>query len=89
MQVVTTTQLRTKSKDLVKTLAEGRSIDLIHRSRIVGTIKPAGEKPNIFNAKKVAQIAKDMNLPGLSYAQREKRYREHLMKKYGKGLSGR
>ncbi len=89
MNFITTTELRTKSKDLIKTLQEGRSIDLIHRSRLVGIIKPTKEQPKVFNAKKIAQIAKAMNLPKLSYAQREKRYRKHLMEKYGKGISGR
>lgn len=89
MNFITTTELRTKSKDIVKTLAEGNSIDIIHRSRLVGIIKPAKNKPKIFNAKRVTELAREMNLPHLSYAEREKRYRDHLMKKYGKNISGR
>jgi len=87
MQVITTTQLRTKSKELVKALQEGYSVDLIHRSRIIGEIKPKIYDPKPFDPDRVAEIAKKLNLPGLSYKEQERRYRAHLMKKYGKGLS--
>lgn len=89
VQFVTTTQLRTKSKELVKTLKEGGSVDLIHRSQIVATIKPSPEtKPfTKEGADKLEKLAKKLNLPKLSYKEREKRYRHHLVKKYGQGLS--
>lgn len=87
MNFITTTDLRTKSSTLIESLKNGKSVSLIHRSKIVGVIKPAQEEPKKFNAERVAQIAKQMNLPRLSYAEREKRYREHVMKKYGKGVS--
>lgn len=87
MQVISTTQLRTKSKELVKALQEGRSVDLIHRSKVVGEIKPKIYEPKPFDPDKVAEIAKKLNLPKLSYKERERRYRAHLMKKYGQGLS--
>lgn len=87
MQVITTTELRTKSKELVKILQEGRSVDLIHRSKVVGEIKPKIYDPKPFNPERFAKIVKKLNLPKLSYKERERRYRAHLMKKYGKGLS--
>ena len=87
MQVITTTELRTKSKELVKLLQEGHSVDLIHRSKIVGEIKPKIQDPKPFDPDKVAEIAKRLNLPKLTPRQIEARYRAHLMKKYGKGLS--
>lgn len=86
MQVITTTELRTKSKQLVKTLQEGRSIELIHRSKLIGEIKPKINDPKPFNPDEFAKIAKRLNLPKLSYKERERRYRAHLMKKYGKSL---
>ena len=49
MQYITTTQLRTESKELVKVLQEGRSVDLIHRSRVVGEIKPKIYDPKPFD----------------------------------------
>lgn len=87
MQAITTTELRTKSKQLVKVLQEGGSVDLIHRSRVVGEIKPKIQDPKPFDPDKVAAIAKKLNLPKLSYKERERRYRKHLMDRYGKGLS--
>ena len=89
MDYITTTQLRTKSSELVKALLEGRSVDLIHRSKVVGTIKPDKEEPKVFNAKRFAKLVKEMNLPPTTYTERKKRYRKHLMNKYGKGISGR
>jgi hypothetical protein len=89
MQVITTTQLRTKSKQLIKTLEEGYSVDLIHRSKVVGEIKPKDE-PKVLTLKDIKQIEKiadELNLPKTTYAQREKNYRKHIMDKYGKGLS--
>lgn len=90
MQVITSTELRTKSKQLVQALKEGRSIELIHRSRVVGEIKP-----KIFEAKPLTQkdiealreTARKLNLPKVSYKDREKIYRKHLMEKYGQGFS--
>ena len=32
-------------------------------------------------------LIKDLNLPKTSYEEREKRYRKHLMKKFGKNIS--
>ena len=89
MQVITTTQLRTKSKELVKVLQEGYSVDIIHRSRVIGKIKPMDEvKPLTREGiEKIKKLAKKLNLPKLSYKEREKRYRKHLMEKYGKDLS--
>ncbi|MBI2597447.1 hypothetical protein HYW41_04780 [Candidatus Daviesbacteria bacterium] len=89
MQVITTTQLRTKSKELVKALQEGCSVDLIHRSKVIGILKPAQEpkpltKEDIDSLKKLAQ---KLNLPKLSYKERGRRYGKYLMGKYGKSLS--
>lgn len=90
MQVITTTQLRTKSKELVRTLKEGHSVNLIHRSQIVGEIKPTIKEPRPLTKEDIAQISKiaqKLNLPELSYKQREQNYRKHLSRKYGQGLS--
>mgnify|MGYP001585297567 CR=1 FL=1 len=89
MQVITTTQLRTKSKELVKTLREGRSVELIHRSKIVGRVQPVQEPKPLTKEgiDKIKKLAKRLNLPKLSYDKREKIYRKHLMVKYGKGIS--
>ncbi|MBI2600985.1 hypothetical protein HYW42_03450 [Candidatus Daviesbacteria bacterium] len=86
MQYITTTELRTKSSKLVKTLKGGGTLRLIHRSKVIGQIMPIYE-PKPFDAKKFEKLVKNLKLPKTTYAQREKIYRAHLMKKYGKGLS--
>lgn len=87
MQYITTTQLRTQSKKLVKTLQEGRSVDLVHRSKVVGEIKPKIYDPKPFNAKRFLKIVEKLNLPKLTPRQIEARYRKAMMKKHGQSLS--
>lgn len=92
MQTITTTELRTKTSKLVKSLIKGEEARLIHRSRIIGRILPYyQEKPALTkeSIKEFKKIINSLNLPKLSYKEREKRYREHLERKYGKGLPGR
>ena len=86
MQTITTTQLRTKSKDLVKALDEGKQVDLIHRSKIIGEIRPKKYK-KIFDAENFLKKASKLNLPILSDEDMEKRYREAMEKKHGKDFS--
>lgn len=89
MDYVTTTGLRTQSPQLVKTLKKGGTVSLIHRSKIVGVIKPQ-EQPKILTKSGIEllkKLAEELNLPKTSYKQREKIYRKHLMEKYGKGIS--
>lgn len=89
MQYITTTELRTMSKKLVETLREGQSVDLVHRSRVVGRVQPIQELKPLTkeDIEKIKQLAKKLNLPKLSYRERERRYRKHIMEKYGQGLS--
>lgn len=87
MQAISTTQLRTKSKELLKVLGAGRSVDLIHRSRVVAEIKPKIQNPEPFDPDKVAKIAKKLKFPKLTTKQIEERYRAYLIEKYGKDLS--
>lgn len=87
--MITTTELRTKSKELIKLLKEGCSVDLIHRSKVVGEIKPKKMAKLLTESdiQELKELAEELNLPKLTYKERERRYRAHLMKKYGKGLS--
>jgi len=87
MQVITTTQLRTKSKNLIESLKQGETVDLIHRSEIVGEIKPKKQSEKVFNADKFLKSVTNLNLPKLSEAEREMNYRDHMDKKYGKNFS--
>lgn len=87
MQYITTTELRTQSKKLVEALKEGRSVDLIHRSRVVGEIKPKIYDPKPFDADKFLKSIKRLNLPNLTPRQIESKYRKAMMKKHGQNLS--
>lgn len=89
MNYITTTGLRTQSSKLVKSLSEGQTVSLLHRSKIIGEIKPKKEMKPLTkdDIKQLKKLAEDLNLPKTSYKQREKIYRKHLMEKYGKDLS--
>jgi hypothetical protein len=91
MQLITTTQLRTRSKELVETLLAGRSVNLIHRSKIIAELRPKESEPKVFTAKdaeKIRAIARKLNLPKLSDKEMDRRYRAAMMKKHGQYLSG-
>ncbi len=89
MNYITTTDLRKKSSELIKSLEKGDSISLIHRSKIVGVIKPKAQPKALTRTdiSRLQKIAEELNLPKITYEERERRYRKHLMNKYGKGLS--
>lgn len=89
MNYITTTQLRTKSSELISSLSKGESIFLVHRSKIIGEIKPKEViKPlTKGDIKELQKLAAELNLPKTSYKEREKKYRSHLVKKYGQSLS--
>ena len=85
MNYISTTDLRTKSSEIINSLKSGESLYLVHRSKVVGEIKPAVDKPKPkrFDAKKFLEAAKKLNFPKLSRKERERNYREHMMKRYG------
>lgn len=90
MAYITTTELRTKMPEVIMALLAGESIDLIHRSRLIGEIKPQKYQAKPLTEKDIKEIiaaAKRLNLPKLTDKQIETRYRRHLKEKYGKGLS--
>ena len=89
MDHITTTNLRTQSSKLVDTLKKGGVVFLIHRSKVVGVIKPKKE-PKAMTKTDIDQLkrlAENLSLSKTSYEEREKIYKKHLMDKYGKGLS--
>lgn len=91
MYTITTTQLRTQTSRLVNLLQQGEEVSLIHRSRVIGDVRPLPAKPapKLFDAKRFMELTKKLNLPYLTPKQRERNYRRHMEKKYGKYLSGR
>lgn len=87
MQYITTTDLRTKTPELINTLKQNGEVSLIHRSKVVGVIKPIEDEPKPFDPVAFDRIIKDLHLPKTTPKQRDAIYRKHLLKKYGKGLS--
>ncbi|MBI3343200.1 hypothetical protein HY032_03515 [Candidatus Gottesmanbacteria bacterium] len=87
MNMITTTDLRTKVPLLLQALIRGESVELIHRSKVVGEIKSKMRVPKPFNPDRFIATVSKLNLPKLTHKQMERNYREHIMKKYGKGLS--
>ncbi|MBI2011631.1 hypothetical protein HYS91_02575 [Candidatus Daviesbacteria bacterium] len=88
MQNITTTQLRTKSKELVKTLKEGGTFRLIHRSSVIGEITPLRHQPKPITDIEAFKRALDAIRPKklIPKSQREKVYRKHLEEKHGKNI---
>jgi hypothetical protein len=87
MNQITTTQLRTHSSALIEALLAGKSIELIHRSKKLGVISLSKTSEHHTDYKRLIKNVKALNFPFISYANREKMYRKHLMEKYGQGLS--
>lgn len=85
--MVTTTELRTHVPLLIEELRRGGTVELVHRSKIIGEIKPKMRIPKPFNPDRFIEAVSKLNLPNLSDKQLESNYRKHIMKKYGKGLS--
>lgn len=87
MQYITVTELRTKTPQLVKALKSGHTVKLIHRSQVVGDIRPS---PKVFKPLDVTALKsaiKALNLPHLTPEQRAENYRRHFEEKYVKCLS--
>lgn len=87
MNYITTTQLRTETPDLIATLIAGRSVDLIHRSEVIGEIKPKRtSKPKYFDAQKAQEVIEKMALPKLTQRERDKNYSDAMVQKHGKRI---
>ena len=92
MQTITATELRTNTRQMIDSLKKGEEFMLIHRSDVVGVIKPKSstDTGKVLTQQGVDELQKalrELGLHKLSRKERDRRYRSHLMKKYGKGLS--
>lgn len=87
MQFITTTELRTKSSKVVKTLKSGGNFRLIHRSKVIGEIIPVSE-PKPFDPDAFEKFLDGLKpKKPVARKDRNKIYRKHLENKYGKSLS--
>ena len=90
MQYMSTTELRTKSSLLVHTLKKGGSVSLIHRSKIIGEIKPPMfmQQAQPATAETLSAFLKTVKPTKLiPRAKRAQVYRKHLVEKYGENIS--
>lgn len=90
MNYITSTQLRTKIPELLKTLQMGQSVPLLHRSKIIGEFKPLSEDlpVKIVSTKALeAFITAIKPTKPIPRRDRDKIYRKRLETKYGKSLS--
>lgn len=95
MKYLSTTELRTKSTELVRDLRSGNSVSLIYRSEVVGLISPAqSESEKVKNnfsaleefikrAREEGGIKKQKN----RLEDQKKIYESHLQQKYGQNIS--
>ena len=88
MDYITTTDLRTKSSQLVSQLKKGKTVSLIHRSQVIGEIKPAQKEAVTITDIKAFRAFLDSIRPKklIPRKDREKVYRKRLLEKYGKNL---
>lgn len=86
MNLITTTELRRKTSFLVNTLQKGEEVSLLHRSKIIGKIKPLVLQIDPLNSDKIQRLRKVLsilNLPKTTLRKRENNYRLHFVNKYG------
>ena len=93
MNYITTTELRTKTTELVEKLEAGEEVGLLHRSKFVGSFRPnlLAQKPVkiIHDADAFIEDMKSLakKIGKLNSAQMDKNYRDHMETKYGKLVS--
>lgn len=87
MQLISTTELRTRSKELVTALLAGQSVNLIHHSRIVGKVKPVTKKQlKTIDSRSLQKKLDKLPFPSLTPKEIDRRYRIAMMKKHGQGF---
>lgn len=89
MEYITTTQLRTRSPQLVKSLKNGNSVSLIHRSKVIGKIEAVQPTaPPITDIEEFRKFIHSISPKKIiPRSKREQIYRKRLMEKYGKNIS--
>ena len=89
MDLITTTELRTKTPKVVSSLAKGLDLTLIHRSRAIGTIKsqPQDDVKPVKAALLAAALKKFEPKKEISYKELMKRYEQYIMYRHGPSIS--
>ena len=87
MNLITTTELRTKIPHVLSALLAGRSMHIVHRSQIVGAIHPIIPQEKTISAKNLQKKIDALGFPRITDKEIDRRYRYAMMKKHGQGLS--
>jgi len=93
MKYIKSTDLRYKTSSIVSQLRDGESFYLIHRSEVVGEIVPRKKDKQVnkpFDPVAFKEFLEGLKpVPHLTDEERERNYRKHFEKKYGKYISRR
>jgi len=90
MNYITSTELRTKTTELVEKLEAGEEVRLLHRSKVLGTIRPEHmDKKPLKTIEDTQKFFKDMRaiakkVGKYTKSQRDVNYKKHMETKYGK-----
>ena len=94
MDYITSTELRTKTSELIKALSSGKTVKLLHRSKKVAILlgsNPANEskveEPKPFNPELFLEDSKDLDFGPMSIEEIDHHYRQAMEKKHGKRVS--
>ncbi|OGM77184.1 hypothetical protein A2188_01435 [Candidatus Woesebacteria bacterium RIFOXYA1_FULL_43_9] len=88
MNLITTTELRTKTTNLIAMLLAGKEVNLIHRSQIIGVMIPSDNSTHTpANPEILAQTLKAFE-PNkkMLYGPLMKKYDQYLKKRHGQSL---
>lgn len=88
-QFITTTELREQSSKLIKSLINGKTVNLIYRSKVIARINPLSFSEKTIEDPKI--LENFLNSLGskkiIPPKKRKQIYRKYLKQKYGKNLS--
>jgi hypothetical protein len=89
MEYITTTEFRTKTPDLVAALLAGYSVDLIHRSKVIGELVPKNSRVvKVIDPEKFASALKGLEPDKkASYKQLMKNYQRYMSNRHGSNIS--
>jgi hypothetical protein len=86
MKLISATDLRTKTLELIETLKKKQSVGLIYKSKLIAEINPTEHEEELkTSGSDFLKFMQSLNKNGRKTTpeQREKIYREELMKKHG------
>jgi hypothetical protein len=91
MEFITSTQIRSQFPKALAMLRLGKTIHILHRSKIVGLLNPPNNTSKKIFTQKDSEIVRataiKFNRPPLTCEEIDRKYRAAMMKKHGQHLS--